>query len=197
MNHKDRLIQKLGEPSNWIYFKSDSLGGECACGKKNIVYRNHLRNRDTSETVIVGSECINYFEGNQDYTQLVNADKQNKKDYKFRQSNIKMCQAYIEYAQTGLCVNTWVNQCQRYVADANLIKLECYYAINNIVDKGKEQLTLEKWLLENGFVRDEWTDYCFRKNGYKVETITRQIRKDYQLWHPKNANEAIQILEKI
>ena len=38
----------------------DALGGECACGKKGIVYRFFVRNPD-GEVFVVGSECINHF----------------------------------------------------------------------------------------------------------------------------------------
>ena len=38
----------------------DALGGECACGKKGIVYRFFVKNPD-GEIFVVGSECINHF----------------------------------------------------------------------------------------------------------------------------------------
>ena len=38
----------------------DALGGECACGKKGIVYRFFVKNPD-GEEFVVGSECINHF----------------------------------------------------------------------------------------------------------------------------------------
>lgn len=40
--------------------KCDALGGECACGKKGIVYRFFVKNPD-GEIFVVGSECINHF----------------------------------------------------------------------------------------------------------------------------------------
>jgi hypothetical protein len=40
--------------------KCDALGGECACGKKGIIYRFFVRNPD-GEIFVVGSECINHF----------------------------------------------------------------------------------------------------------------------------------------
>lgn len=40
--------------------KCDMAGGECACGKRNIVYRFFVQNPD-GEIFVVGSECINHF----------------------------------------------------------------------------------------------------------------------------------------
>lgn len=38
----------------------DALGGECACGKKGIIYRFFVKNQ-AGKVFVVGSECINHF----------------------------------------------------------------------------------------------------------------------------------------
>lgn len=78
MDYK-KLKAAIGDPSKWGYSSMDTLGGQCACGKKNIVYRYHIVNSKNGATAIVGSECIRYFEGTQTYDILRLADKQNRK----------------------------------------------------------------------------------------------------------------------
>lgn len=78
MNY-EKLKIAIGDPGDWVYTSMDSNGGQCACGKKNIVYRYHIKNKNTNEFAIVGSECIQYFENTDSYAQLVLADKHNRK----------------------------------------------------------------------------------------------------------------------
>jgi len=78
MNYQ-KLESAIGNPRDWVYTSMDSNGGQCACGKKGIVYRYHIKNKNTNEFAIVGSECIQYFENTDSYAQLVLADKHNRK----------------------------------------------------------------------------------------------------------------------
>ena len=77
MNY-EKLKAVIGDPKDWVYVSMDSQGGQCACEKKNIVYRYHIKNINTDEFAIVGSECIKYFENLPLYGELVAADKKNR-----------------------------------------------------------------------------------------------------------------------
>ena len=74
-----KLESAIGNPSDWVYTSMDSNGGQCACGKKGIVYRYHIKNKNTGSLAIVGSECIKYFESVPLYAQLKLADRDNRK----------------------------------------------------------------------------------------------------------------------
>lgn len=77
MNY-EKLKAVIGDPKDWVYVSMDSQGGQCACGKKNIVYRYHIKHKKTNDLAIIGSECIKYFENLTLYGELVAADKKNR-----------------------------------------------------------------------------------------------------------------------
>lgn len=93
MDYK-KLQNAIGNPNEWVYVKMDTLGGQCACGKQPIIYRYHIKHI-SGKLAVVGSECIQYFDGTKEHEKLVDADKKNKATYKWMQKTKKECKIFL------------------------------------------------------------------------------------------------------
>lgn len=124
-----KMKQAFGDFADWTYTGNcDAQGGYCECGKQ-IIYRYFVNKGE--ETKVVGSTCIDHFKGNSAlYATLKKADKDNQRNHKEREKNLKVIKLYFENVASGKADNDYESQCKKYVDNPNQYKFDYWYRVD-------------------------------------------------------------------